>query len=398
MHPVFKLKNQVKHYAWGSPDWIPKLLGEKNPDNKPYAELWMGVHRDGQSQTGCNGKTISLAELIGRDAALYLGKASASAAAGAASLPFLFKLLAADKPLSIQAHPSLEQARAGFERENSAGVPLDAPERNYKDANHKPEIICALTPFKAMAGFRETDEIRALFGAFGMKSLAGVKAALDSGLKAFLQALFALPPEIRRRVCEHAATQERRLCESHPQYRDVWETAASFAERYPSDPAALSPLYLNLIFLEKGEALFLPAGVLHAYIHGLGVELMANSDNVLRGGLTSKCIDLQELFHILTFSAFKPEILHPNPSKYPVTCKEFSLSVMYDQGVWTEDGPAILIVTQGEVGVVSGDEKNSEKTETKLKQGESAFIAAGNAGKLSLNGNFILYIAGIGFV
>ncbi|MDR0375078.1 MAG: mannose-6-phosphate isomerase, class I, partial [Treponema sp.] len=254
MHPVFKLKNQAKHYAWGSPVWIPELLGEKNPDKKPYAELWMGVHRDGPSQTEYNGKTISLAELIEQDAALYLGKA---ASAGADSLPFLFKALAADKPLSIQAHPSVEQAQAGFERENSAGVPLDAPERNYKDANHKPEIICALTPFKAMAGFREIDEIRVLFDAFGMEILSGVKAALDSGLKAFLQALFALPPEVIRRASDHATTWERRLSESRPQYRDVWKTAASFAEQYPSDPAALSPLYLNLVFLEKGDAMFL---------------------------------------------------------------------------------------------------------------------------------------------
>ncbi|MDR0708012.1 MAG: mannose-6-phosphate isomerase, class I [Treponema sp.] len=396
MHPVFKLKNQVKHYAWGSPYWIPELLGEKNPDKKPYAELWMGVHRDGQSQTEYNGNTISLAELIEQDAELYLGKALA--AAGAASLPFLFKALAADKPLSIQAHPSLEQAQAGFERENSAGIPLDAPERNYKDANHKPEIICALTPFKAMAGFREINEIHALFDAFGMESLSVVKTALESGLKAFLRALFALPPEIRGHVSDYAATQKRRLAETHPQYRDVWETAAAFAERYPSDPAALSPLYLNLVFLEKGDAMFLPAGVLHAYIQGFCVELMANSDNVLRGGLTPKSVNVRELFHILTFSAFKPEILRPNPSKYPVKCKEFSLSVVREQGVWTEDGPAILIVTQGDVVLAFIDEKNGEKTDIRLKQGESAFIAAGNAGKLSLNGNFTLYIAGIGFI
>ncbi|MDR2782850.1 MAG: mannose-6-phosphate isomerase, class I [Treponema sp.] len=391
MYPVFKLRNQVKHYAWGSPDWIPELLGEKNPDKKPCAELWMGVHRDGQSQTEYNGKIISLAELIEQDAELYLGK---TVVAGTASLPFLFKALAADKSLSIQAHPSLEQAQAGFERENSAGVSFDAPERNYKDANHKPEIICALTPFKAMAGFREIDEIRALFDAFGMESLSGVKAALDSGLKAFLHALFALPPEIKRRISDHATMQKRRLGESRPQYRDVWETAASFAEQYPSDPAVLSPLYLNLVFLGEGDAMFLPAGVLHAYIRGFGVELMANSDNVLRGGLTPKCIDLQELFHILTFSAFKPEILHPNPFKYPVKCKEFSLSVIHDQGVWTEDGPAILIVTRGEVLVVN--EESNEKTGIRLKQGESAFIAAGNAGKFSLNENFTLYVAGVG--
>jgi mannose-6-phosphate isomerase len=174
----------------------------------------------------------------------------------------------------------------------------------------------------------------------------------------------------------------------------VWKTAASFAEQYPSDPAALSPLYLNLVFLEKGDAMFLPAGVLHAYIRGFGVELMANSDNVLRGGLTPKCVDMQELFRILSFSAFKPKILRPNPSKYPVKCKEFSLSVIHDQGVWMEDGPAILLVTEGEIVFV--DEKNDENADIRLKQGESAFIAARNAGTLSLNGNFTVYVAGIG--
>lgn len=391
MFPVFKLKNQIKNYAWGSPDWIPELLGEENPDKKPYAELWMGVHRDGQSQIEYKGKTISLAELIEQDAELYLGK-------GNTALPFLFKVLAADKPLSIQAHPNLEQAQAGFERENNDEIPLAAPNRNYKDFNHKPEIICALTSFKAMAGFREIGEIRALLDAFGMEDLADLRAALDLGLKEFLHILFILPSAIRQRIRDRAVTHKGRLNERYSQYRDVWETLASFAEEYPSDPAVLSPLYLNLIFLEKGDAIFLPAGVLHAYLHGLGVELMANSDNVLRGGLTSKHIDRQELLHILTFSAFKPEILHPNPSKYPVKCKEFSLSVMKYPSTWMEDGPAIVIVTCGKVVIVSLGEKDNEKSEESLKQGESAFIAAGNAEKLSLNGNFTLYIAGIGFM
>ncbi|MDR2194531.1 MAG: mannose-6-phosphate isomerase, class I [Treponema sp.] len=391
MFPVFKLKNQVKHYIWGSPNWIPELLGENNPDKKPFAELWMGVHREGPSHIEYEGKIISLAELIEQDTERYLGK-------GNATLPFLFKVLAADKPLSIQAHPSLTQAQAGFEWENRAGIPLTAPNRNYKDTNHKPEIMCALTPFKAMAGFRETGEIRALLDAFGMEDLVDLKSALDAGLKKFLHVLFALPSIITQRIHEYAVTQKERLNEQYSQYRDVWETVASFAEEYPSDPAVLSPLYLNLMFLEKGDAVFLPAGILHAYLHGLGVELMANSDNVLRGGLTSKYIDQRELFHILTFSAFKPKILRPNPSKYPVTCKEFSLSVMKYSGTWMEDGPAIIIVTRGEVAVVSLDEEDNEKSRERLKQGESAFIAAGNAGRLSLIGNFTLYIAGIGFM
>jgi mannose-6-phosphate isomerase len=385
MFPVFKLKNQVKHYEWGSREWIPELCGEKNPGNqRPCAELWMGVHPEGPSEI-IEYAGISLADLIKQNPERYLGEKIAA-------LPFLFKVLAVEKPLSIQAHPSLEQAKAGFERENKAGIPLDAPERNYKDANHKPEIICALTPFKAMAGFREIREIRILIEAFGLDDLDVLKKTLDTDFKAFLPALFNLPPGVRRRVSNHAVSRKQILTEKYPQYMEIWETAASFAERYPADPAVLSPLYLNLVFLEKGEAIFLPSGVLHAYIHGLGVELMANSDNVLRGGLTSKHIDPPELFDILTFSAFKPEILHPNPLKYPVTCTEFALSVIKDNGVWTENGPAIIIVTQGEVTIAS-----SEGVEN-LKQGESAFIAAGNAEKFSLNGKFTLYIAGTGFI
>ncbi|MDR0602484.1 MAG: mannose-6-phosphate isomerase, class I, partial [Treponema sp.] len=158
----YKLGNSVKHYEWGSPGYIPRLLGLDNSGGEPWAELWMGVHPGAPSRVLRGEEEIPLAELIAEDPALYLGKEAAERFGG---LPFLFKLLAAGKPLSIQAHPNLAQAREGFERENRAGIALDAPVRNYRDPNHKPEIVCALTPFTAMFGFREPGEIRGLFRA-----------------------------------------------------------------------------------------------------------------------------------------------------------------------------------------------------------------------------------------
>jgi mannose-6-phosphate isomerase len=383
---LFKLKNQVKHYNWGSPQWIPQLLGVENPDASPYAELWMGVHPDGPSETEYRGERISLAQLVAEKPLFYLGEPAAQTFG---TLPFLFKVLAADKPLSIQAHPSREQALAGFERENRAGLPLDAPNRNYKDPNHKPEIICALTPFKAMVGFRESAEIKTLFAAFGLPALDTVQNALDVTLQAFLEALFTLEPQTRKQISEYAQSQKQALTEKFPAFAEIWDTAAAFAGLYDGDPAVLAPLYLNIVHLAPGEALSLPSGVLHAYIHGLGVELMANSDNVLRGGLTVKHIDIAELLHILTFSPFKPTILKPRNSTYPSPCKEFALSVWENETVSLPEKPSIVIVTRGEALL---SEKDGE---TILKSGESAFVPAGTS-EIVVSGTYTLYSASLG--
>jgi mannose-6-phosphate isomerase len=401
MPSIFKLKNQIKHYAWGDPSWIPDLLGIGNPEKSPFAEMWMGVHPEGPSVIEAGGR---LDALIAQDTLAFMGK---SAAARFGGLPFLFKVLAAGKPLSIQAHPSREQAAQGFARENSMGIPLDAPERNYKDDNHKPEIICALTAFKAMAGFRGIAEIRSLLDAFGLPELDSLRESPD--LRAFLQTLFDLPADTREKISVRLLEQKQNLILKQPAYTDIWETAASFAELYSGDPAVLSPLYLNLVHLAPGEAMFLPAGILHAYVHGLGVELMANSDNVLRGGLTPKHVDVPELMNCLRFTAYKPEILknglkskettsqgsgsslESGASKYPSQCEEFALSVVKGDLRLPENGPFIIIVAEGFL-TISGE--NDEKTS--LKKGESAFIAAENAGKLGFSGNYTAYMAGLG--
>jgi mannose-6-phosphate isomerase len=383
---VFKLNNRIKYYDWGSPEWIPRLLGLPNGEKKPWAELWMGVHPEGPSEIP--ELPGLLPDLIGRDPARYLGKEVAEAFRG---LPFLFKLLAAEKPLSIQAHPDLAQARSGWERENSLDIPPGAPRRNYKDPNHKPEIICALGDFTAMAGFREPSEIRSLLRLFRCPVLAPLLEALDApagtagsaeALKRFLGALFSLGAEDQRALGAHA----RGFAGDSPPaaYAEEWKLAARFAELYPEDPALIAPLYLNLVTLRRGEAMNIPAGILHAYVRGFGVELMANSDNVLRGGLTPKHIDIGELTAILRFAPFTPEILKPAAAgdgleAYPSPFGEFSLYRLHGrEGAafpFPLRGPAILLILEGELTVPA------EKL--RLKRGESAFVVPGTGPLLS---------------
>jgi mannose-6-phosphate isomerase len=394
----YPLKNPVKHYEWGSPLWIPRMLGIDNPAGEPWAELWMGAHPASPSMLEDEGGEKSLGQLIAADPRRYLGEEWAESGA----LPFLFKFLAASRPLSIQAHPGKEQARLGWLRENEAGVPLDAPERNYRDDNHKPEIICALSPFTALCGFRSPADIESLFSLFfagaplslqnGLAPLWGLFANRGDGapaLRNFLKNLFALSPNIRRELTDFV------LSAAVPPGFDgeLGALLRSFAKFYPGDPGILAPLYLNLIHLESGQAVFLPAGVLHAYVEGFGVELMANSDNVLRGGLSSKHIDVEELMNILYFHPFVPELLNPPASgcsgvfTYPSGCSEFCLSVIKNlEGPFPLRGPAVIAVTQGRLRVSGGGERE-------LGRGESAFISPES--RLTLGGNYTLYAASI---
>ena len=426
MPELYKLRNQIKHYEWGSPDFIPRLLGTASTDGAPWAELWMGCHPAGPSLVNDD---TSLDQLIAENPRRCLGEKMAHKFG---TLPFLFKLLAAEKPLSIQAHPNKEQARAGFERENRAGLPQDAPNRCYKDPNHKPELLCALTPFTGMCGFREPDEIRNLLANFTQRrivpqavrdaegnalivkeALTAVSSCIDNGdsgegLKNFLNALFELSNEARQAITEFILSHEppsppRSLREELETESSEWALMRKFAELYPGDPAVLAPLYLNIFRLQPGEAIFLKAGVLHSYIHGFAVELMANSDNVLRGGLTGKHVDIPELMNILDFCPFNPQIIKPGAASlhfgYPSACEEFSLTMLRGEGVgankfaadnagaaFMRESPSICIVTEGEtIFADSGGEAI-------LKQGESAFIPAGGS-PLSLRGRFTLYAA-----
>ena len=249
-------------------------------------------------------------------------------------LPFLLKVLAAAEPLSIQAHPSHEQARRGWARENAEGVPVDAPRRNYRDPNHKPELVSALTPFTALKGFRPLDEI-----ARNLEPVARPEIAPELGrlareqtplaLRALFARLMTLDPEEQAPVLKRATGEAARRRKTDR----AWEWVARLMTHYPGDVSVLSPLYLNLVTLAPGEALFLPAGELHAYLEGTALEIMANSDNVLRGGLTPKHVDVPELLATLVFEGHGPEVLKPVDSGpgervYRTPAREFELGLL----------------------------------------------------------------------
>ncbi|MDR2730278.1 MAG: mannose-6-phosphate isomerase, class I [Treponema sp.] len=384
MADIYKLTNKIQHYDWGSPDAIPRLLGIQNKDALPWAEMWMGTHPLAPSLIDVNGKKLNLEQIAG-------------------SLPYLFKLIAADKPLSIQAHPNLIQAREGFERENRAGIALDDPARNYKDANHKPEILCALTPFTVMAGFRPPVKIlghlEALLTVFpslrtGLVSLLNALSIntrvqgsqTENCIGVFLHALFSLPEQTCQSL-SHFLSREQDEYNVNVITRQQWRLMREFALLYPGDPAVISPLYLNVMMLEAGQAFYIPAGILHAYINGFGVELMAASDNVLRGGLTPKHIDINELVNIIELKTFLPEIITPEYSSswfsYNTPCGDFTLSFMslHSDKKTFHGKNSICIISEGEL-TVNG---------IHFKKGESFFIPRG--ADTIFKGDFFSYIA-----
>ena len=332
MKKIAFLENQVQNYAWGSKTFIPDLLGESSPATEPQAELWMGAHPKAPSKVIIQDERISLLELIQKSPEDILGRSVARRFSN--SLPFLFKVLAATKPLSIQAHPNRDQAREGFAKENRRKIPLNASNRNYKDDNHKPEIICALKPFWALKGFRKVDEILFLLDRIGASSLEGELSALRGepnreGLKTLFKGLMTLEKGGRARIISEVLEGCTRVAMDDP----AFEWVGKLSESYPDDIGILSPILLNLVHLQPGTAITISAGELHCYLGGAGIELMANSDNVLRGGLTPKHVDAQELFNILTFETGEIDLLKPKQTKdgekvFATATDEYVLSVL----------------------------------------------------------------------
>ncbi len=326
------LKNPTQHYAWGSKTFIPELMGEPVPAEKPQAELWMGVHPKAPSQVLCDGEWVSLPEFIRKDPEGILGEGVAKNFSN--KLPFLFKVLAAAKPLSIQVHPNRDQAQAGFARENGMKIPLDAPHRNYRDENHKPEMICALTPFWLLNGFRKIEDLIALTERIGAPALKGKISLLQGqheaeGLDVFLTTLMTMDRDTQRQLVSEVVDYLGK--------RSATDAALAWVVRlnqeYPGDIGVLAPLFMNMVRLKPGQAIYTPSGRLHAYLEGAGIELMANSDNVLRGGLTAKNMDVPELFKILDFTHNEVDILRPERRErseeiYYTPAKEFVLSLI----------------------------------------------------------------------
>ncbi|MGJ5896556.1 mannose-6-phosphate isomerase, class I [Streptomyces sp. V2] len=369
-----RLDNTVRPYAWGSTTAIPHLLGVE-PTGEPQAEMWMGAHPGAPSRTARG----TLVEVIDAHPREELGEA-ATAKFGP-RLPFLLKLLAAGAPLSLQVHPNLQQAKEGYGDEEARGVPVDAPHRNYKDANHKPELICALTEFDGLCGFRAPEESAALLEGLGVDSLKPYADLLrahpeDAALREVLTAVLSADrAEMTRTVTEATAACEH-LGGAYAPYAEI-------ARHYPGDPGVIAAMLLNHVRLQPGEALFLGAGIPHAYLSGLGVEIMANSDNVLRCGLTPKHVDVPELLRVVRFEATGPGVLRPEASPdgeevYDTPIDEFRLSrYVLPEGTsvhdLTREAPQILLCTAGTVRAGEHD----------LAPGQSVFVAAGEKTQVS---------------
>jgi mannose-6-phosphate isomerase len=330
--PLLVLDNPVQNYAWGSRTAIATFLGRPSPAERPEAEMWIGAHPKAPSRIVAPPGLGTLDHVVEDDPVSLLGPEVCELFGN--ELPFLFKVLAAAEPLSIQAHPNQAQARRGWARENAEGIPLDAPHRNYRDPNHKPELVCALSPaFVALKGFRPVDEIARRLDAVGGPELkkeiarAGREKSTAS-LRALFARLLTLDAEERAPVLGRAAVEAGRRTDD-----PAWAWVGRLLERYPGDAGVLAPLYLNLVVLGPGDALYLPAGELHAYLEGTALEIMANSDNVLRGGLTAKHVNAPELLATLVFEPKSPDVLTPvevapGERAYRTPAREFELGLI----------------------------------------------------------------------
>jgi mannose-6-phosphate isomerase len=368
-----KLINSVQNYAWGSKTALTELYGVQNPQDLPMAELWMGAHPKSSSKVLENGQPRSLRDVIDADQNAALGQAVAERFG---ELPFLFKVLCADQPLSIQVHPNKKASEIGFAKENADGIPLDAAERNYKDPNHKPELVFALTPFLAMNAFREFSEIVSL-----LQPVSGAHPAIAHFLQKpdaeSLAQLFASLLNMQGDEKSLAIGVLKAALNS--QQGEPWETIRVISEFYPDDSGLFSPLLLNVVKLAPGEAMFLFAETPHAYLKGVALEVMANSDNVLRAGLTPKYIDIPELVANVKFEAKPAGELLTQPVKngseldFPIPVEDFAFS-LHDLSATpaelAQDSAAIVFCVEGETVLARDDQQ------LVLKPGESAFIAA----------------------
>jgi mannose-6-phosphate isomerase len=387
-----RLTGAVQHYAWGSVEEIPRLL-RIEPDGRPHAELWLGTHPAAPSYLDRDGSSRRLDELVLAAPTYELG----DVAGRGQDLPFLLKVLAAARPLSIQAHPTQAQAEAGYDREESAGIALTAPERIYRDRNHKPELLCAIGKFRALCGFRRPADAAADMRALRGTGLTALAAQLEQGpedaaIRATVGDVLTMPPAEQRDLVDELT----RGLQEPIVPRALVDWIGPIVAEFPGDIGAVVALLLHRIELELGEAVFLSAGCPHAYLSGLGVEVMANSDNVVRGGLTPKHIDVPELLRVLDFQPTMPPLVPSRPERpgvyaYDTAATEFALlRVDLDPRLDPVEirGPAIVLsidATINEVGPGRGKG---------LGPGQAAFVAA--ATPIMISGQGTAFVAGVG--
>jgi mannose-6-phosphate isomerase len=368
---LLPLRGVVQHYDWGGYRFLPDLLGEENREEEPFAELWIGAHPGAPAIAYVGGLTITLDRLFAEYPEALLGSA---APRFSYRLPYLLKVLDARKMLSIQAHPTKRQAQEGFARENAAGIDLKAAHRNYKDDNHKPEVHVALTDFWMLHGFRPLEEIAEMLRA--VSELAPLMPDFTERLaqagdsekarKTLLRDLYArvmrMPQEQIDSLLSPLLSRLRAEATNDKDRPDFWALRAADYFPLPGghlDRGIISIYLLNLVRLRPGQGTYQPAGTLHAYLEGANVELMANSDNVLRGGLTPKYVDTEELMRLLTFESGVPAILEGEAVSgaervYRTPATEFELSriaLLPGQPVRREArfGPDTILALEGSV-------------------------------------------------
>ena len=397
---MHKLTGKVQHYAWGGTAYIPALLGIENTLQQPYAEYWLGAHSSNPSIVQWKqNKGIALNELIKEAAGEWLGE---KVARQFGELPYLFKVLDVKDMLSIQVHPSKAEAEKGFARENEAGIPLNAPHRNYKDANHKPEVMLALSEFWLLHGFKEknlllqtlqqTEAFKILLPVFEKEGYYGLykqvmelpQATVDSMLK----------PLLHKSMPLYKANQ---LSKSNPVY---WacKTIASHNGNYTGiDRGIFSIYFFNIVQLHPGQAIFQGAGVPHAYLEGQNIELMSNSDNVLRGGLTPKHIDVAELLKHTLFEGIVPQIMNGEKNGaetiYHCPVPDFEVSkIELDKKViyhYTASSAEIILLTEGEAHIICNEQT------LHIKKGEAVIAGANELYNISSSSRAVLYKAGV---
>ena len=382
-----RLTGVIQPYAWGSRTAIPELLGTE-PTGEPQAELWLGAHPLAPSIV--DGEPLD--KVVAYDPVGVVGRAAVEAFGP--RLPFLLKIIAAEQPLSLQAHPSREQAEAGYAREQAAGVPRDAPHRTYRDGWPKPELLCALAETEALCGFGEPHETYQMFQRLAVDDaltlvapLADADLSAPDRLRAVFSRLLLLGPDERTVVSE--IVQAAEAMQGADDLARFWRTACELNTYYPGDPGVLAALLMNRITLQPGDALFMPSGNLHAYLSGGGIEIMANSDNMMRGGLTPKYVNVDELLAILDFtpglrSLITPIEESPGVWRYPTPAPEFALWRLEPHGepvaVPAAESGRVLLVTDGELTAISAT------AELDLVRGQAALLTAGEETRLTGRG------------
>ena len=382
-----RLTGVIQPYAWGSRTAIPELLGTE-PTGEPQAELWLGAHPLAPSIV--DGEPLD--KVVAYDPVGVVGRAAVGAFGP--RLPFLLKIIAAEQPLSLQAHPSREQAETGYAREQAAGVPRDAPHRTYRDGWPKPELLCALAETEALCGFGEPHETHQMFQRLGVHDaltlvapLADADLSAPDRLRAVFSRLLRLGPDERTVISE--IVQAAEAMQGADDLARFWRTACELNTYYPGDPGVLAALLMNRITLQPGDALFMPSGNLHAYLSGGGIEIMANSDNVMRGGLTPKYVNVDELLAILDFTPGLRSLITPIEEsrgvwRYPTPAPEFALWRLEPHGepvaVPAAGSGRVLLVTDGELTAMSAT------AELDLVRGQAALLTAGEEARLTGRG------------